>query len=563
MIKSQITNYKSQTNSNTKSPKFQTDAFLLVIVISVLYIVCNLVLGICNFCYAQDSDKSAALSKQIIGAKSNAELYAPFEELKDSYFKDNKYTEFVESLRALSQQKKALEPFTDYYIALSRYQQLKYLEETQGWDEYFSQGNTYRDELTKAAQNAIDATTINEPLNPYARLILWQFHKDQQDAFAEQALTDLMNSVMEYSKVSADTKPIKEAADKLLSYGEKGKSKELYRIYAEKLAASDIKDDSLAAIASGFYKEGNLDLAESIYNIYLDRITASTPREKLLPVLTDIAREFSYKDQGPSDPVYAEKIFKKIEELAGKKVFDQELMYLRAFNLEKAKEYQKAKDAYIDFLLAFPAATHSDEAVFKVGIINTYILKDKKEGRNYFKELISKTGTLRPWGISALYQLGLLSQWEDDLTAANDYYNRLIKEAAGKYPQMLARASERLKEIEEGKPMEYGLKTFLDVSLKEEYSALDMSKIDLRTRPYQANKEQAVNISSAVYAAPTGCMEVQLQYLWSGDLGSKKPSNDQSAFATVYTDTGTQVINLVVVSPSGIIDRSLDLVDTY
>ncbi len=514
-------------------------------------------------CFAQGNDRIVELTKQIIEAKANQELYAPFEELKNLYFKDNKYTALVEFLRALSQEKKALEPFTGYYIAQSRYHQLKYLEDTQKWDEYFAQGNTYRDELTKAAQKTINTTIPNEPINIYARLILWQFHKDQQDVFAESSLTDLMSSIIEYSKVAGDIKPIKEVADTLLSYGEKGKSKELYRIYAEKLVTSDIKDEALRAIALGFYKEGNLGLAENIYNIYVDRITKSTPQEKLIPILMDIAKQFSYKDQGQNDPVYAETIFKKIEELGGKKIFDQELMYLRAFNLEKAKEYSKAKDAYADLILAFPETSHADEAIFKSGIINTYILRDKKEGRDYFKELTRKAEGISSWGISSLYQLGLLSQWENDLTAAKDYYNKLIKLAAGTYPQMVTQASERLKEIEEGKPIEYNLKTFLDVSLKEEYSMFDMSKLDLKAHPYKAKKEETVNISSTAYAAPTGCIEIQLQYLWSGDLGSNKPSPDQAAFNTAYLDTGTEVINLVVISPSGIIERSLDLADVY
>jgi len=502
------------------------------------------------------------LSKQIIEAKSNEELYAPFEELKELYFKDNRYTDFTELLKSLSQQKKTLEPFTNYYIALSRYHQLKYLEDTQKWDEYFSQGNTYRDELTQRVQNSIDATTTKDALHLYARLILWQFHKDQQDVFSAEALTDLMNSVLEYSKASSDIKPIKEVADKVLSFGEKGKSKELYKIYAQRLIASDIKDEALAAIAFGFYKEGNLELAESIYDVYVGRITKSSRQEKSIPVLINIAKSFAYKNEGTNDMLYAEKIFKKIEELGGKEVFNQELMYLRAFNLEKAKELVKAKDVYNDLVLMFPETNHTDEAIFKIGIINTYVLRNKKEGRNYFEKLIKKQ-TLNSWGISGLYQLGLLSQWENDYPAATDYYNKLIYGAGESFQEELTIARERLKEIEQVKPIEYNLRTFLDASLKEEYSMFDMTKLDLKCNPYTAKKGQALDISTTTYASPSGCMQIELQYLWSGDLGSKKPSVDQAAFKTTYTDMGTKVINLVVVSPTGIIDRSLDLVDVY
>ncbi|MFA5145619.1 MAG: hypothetical protein WC723_06440 [Candidatus Omnitrophota bacterium] len=521
------------------------------------------VIPVCGLC-AQVDGNAASLSKKIMEAKSSQELYAPFKELKDLYFKDNRYADFVGSLKSLSQKNKALEPFSGYYTALARYSQLKYLEETQKWDEYFAQGNAYRDELTQSAQNTLNSTTAKDPLNIYTRLILWQFHKDQQDVFAEAALADLMNSVLEYSKSASNLEPIKEAADKILSYGEKGKSRELYGIYAEKLAASDINNEALADIALGFYKEGNLELSESIYNIYIDRAAGSMPKEKLIPVLTGIAEEFAYKDQGYCDPVYAEKIFKKIEELGGNRAFSEELMYLRAFNLEKARDYRKAKDAFVELTTAFPETSHFDEALFKAGIIDTYVLRDKKEGKSYFEKVIQKKQAPSPQVISSFYQLGLLSQWEDNPAGAKDYYNRLIEAAGKNYQQSAASARERLKEIEEARPMEYNLKTFLDICLNEEYAMFDMSKVELKSRPYKAKKEEPVNISTVAYTSPTGCLQVELQYLWSGDLGSNKPSSlGQSVLDTTYTETGTKVVGLLVVSPTGIIDRSLDLVDVY
>ena len=66
-----------------------------------------------------------------------------------------------------------------------------------------------------------------------------------------------------------------------------------------------------------------------------------------------MVKDFSYKDQGPKDPAYAEKLFKEMEQSAGRDVFDEGLMYLRAFNLEKSKEYPKAKEAYLELLKHF------------------------------------------------------------------------------------------------------------------------------------------------------------------------------------------------------------------
>jgi TolA-binding protein len=550
-----------------------------------LEFIWNLVLGI--WClgigvsplFAQDNTRLVVLTKQIIEAKTDTELYPLFEELKDLYFfrpeikseggitaheagKDNKYTEFVEFLKSLGQKKNTLEPFTNYYMALARYYQLKYLEEKQNWDEYFSQGNTYRGEMTTAAQKTINSTNVQESLHLYAKLILWQFHKDQEDAFAESALLDLMNTALGYARETQNTKPIKEVADKLSSYGEKGKSKELYQIYVQKLIGSVKEDKELENIALEFYKEENLELSEALYDAYIERVTKSYPKEQSMPILIDIAKLFSYKDEGPRDTYYAEKIFAKIEEIGSKSAFDEELIYLRAFNLEKGKEYPKAKDIYIDLVQRYPQTTYADEANFKVGIISTYVFRDIKTGRDYLEKLAQKE-TSGPQVILSLYHLGLLSQWENDLVKAREYYNKLLVKAKDDFLESVRLVKERIKEIEEQKPLEYNLKTFLDVSLKEEYKMFDMSKLDLKTSLCRPKKDQRINISASPYLAESGCMHVEIQYLWSGYLGTTKPSLQQSSFDTVYTQLGTKVINLVVVSPTGVMDRSIEMVDVY
>jgi len=525
-------------------------------------------------CSAQEDNKLVALTKQIIEAKTNEELYPALEELKNLYLKENKYNDFVDFLDSLAKQKNTLEAAVNYYIAYSRCLQLKYLEEVQSWDEYFSQGNNYRDQITASLQKTIDSTTAKDALHINGRLLLWQFHKGQQDVFSEQALSDLLNSVLEYSKEAKEVKPIKEAADKLLVYGEKGKSKELYKIYVSKIVTSDIKDVELNTIALGSYNEGNLDLAEEIYDVYIERIQKSLAKEKLTPLLIDIAKLFYYNDERPSDALYAEKIFKKIEEVGTKEAFDEELIYLRAFNLEKAKEYPKAKDIYLDLVQRYPQTLHRGEADFKEGIIYTYILRDIKTGKSYFEKLAlsanpepveesAQKETPSPQVISSLYQLGLLSQWEEDLVKAKEYYDKLVEEAKDGFAETVTLAKERLKEIQEAKPLEYNLKTFLDVSLKDEYTTLDTSKLDLRARPYKTKRDAEVSINSTPYIAQSGCLQVELQYLWSGHLGKVLPSSDAPSLNTNYMYPGTKEINLVVVSPTGVIDRNIDLVDVY
>jgi hypothetical protein len=524
----------------------------------------NLTLYLLSFTFysfAQDN-KLVTLTKQVIEAKTPEELYTTFEGLKELYFSENKYNEFIDFLKSLADKKKDASYYINYYIALSRYQQLKYLEEKQLWDDYFARGNTYREELASACQKAIETTKVEDSLNIYARLLLWQFYKDQNDTSSQQALQDLMDSVYAYSITAKDITPIKVIADKLASYKELTESKRLYKIYADKIAASDVKEEEFLSKAQDFYEESNLELAQILYDIYIERITKTRPQEEFMPLLFDIANLFTYKAKGVNDAFYAEKIFERIEGIAGKDVFEEEQLYLRAFNLEKIKEYQKAKDNYVDLLSRFPNTKYADQIYYKLGIIYTYIIGDIKTGKDYFERL-----ALRHFDyaqvISGLYQLGLLNQWEGDLVMAGDYYHKLIERAGDGFIETVSLAKERLKEIEEERPIEYNLKTLLDISLKEEKVMFVMTKVNLTVNPYKAGINEEITINSTAYTEVSGCFPVELQFLWSGHLGKIEPSLDQSAIATSYISPGTKEINLVVVSPSGIVDRAIDLVDIH
>ena len=163
--------------------------------------------------------------------------------------------------------------------------------------------------------------------------------------------------------------------------------------------------------------------------------------------------------------------------------------------------------------------------------------------------------------ISSVYQLGLIAQWQGDTAKAGDYYNQLIEKAGSGFLQIKALADARVKEIAEGKPIEYNLKTFLDASLKEENPPFAPGKADIKVSRYLQKMNQEVAVTAAAYAGESGCAQVALSFLWSGDTGSAQPPPEQSEFSTVFDCEGTKVINLIVVSPTGMVDRTLDFVD--
>ncbi|MFA4854908.1 MAG: hypothetical protein WC616_06150, partial [Candidatus Omnitrophota bacterium] len=247
---------------------------------------------------------------------------ANLEELKVKYLKDNQYAGFTDFLNKSKEKDKFTRPCLDYYKALTRYLQLKYLEEKQSWDEYFANGNIYRDQIMGNTKKVIEETQSSDCLKAKARLLLWQFHSGQQDAFAEQALSDLMADTNAYAEQTHDATLVKEIADELSGYGEKTKARQLYKLYVDKLVSGKMSDVRLKAAAEGFYKENNLELAEAVYDIYIERIPKAFAPDRLIPELFQIAGMFVYKAQGLYDMAYAEKIYAKVEGLGQKDVFN-------------------------------------------------------------------------------------------------------------------------------------------------------------------------------------------------------------------------------------------------
>lgn len=478
--------------------------------------------------------------------------------LKETYFKDNKYSEFVDYLKNLK--KKSPSAAVSYYIALSRYRQLKYLEETQNWNEYFNFQDQYRQELTDELKNAIASVSPEqENITIYARILLWQFRKDQDDTQEYAAREDLMNAVINYASKTKDIEVVKYAADAFYGYGNKREAKILYDIYAKTLIESEMSPEKLKESASDAYKKENLALSAMIYDAYIERIKKTHPKEEIIAELKPLIEDFSFKDGAAYDCEYAERLFQRLEELGGKETLGEELRYLRAYNLEKAKEYLNAERYYNILAEGFPEGKYYDEAMYKIGMIATYALGDIDKGTAFFEKLSQKNQS-SPQVISSLYQLGVLLQWQKNTEKAKEYYLKLIERAAGDYSDTQELAKQRLNEIENGKDMEYNLKMFLDATFSKE-PVFDMSRLELSAAPFRVKDEQATEISSTANLPESGCMAVEIQYLWSGHLGKTIPAAEQPSFSTSYKFSGTKEVNLVAVTPSGVLDRSIIMVD--
>lgn len=528
---------------------------------------------------SQQQKKASLLVTEINKTKDNAKLYTLFNELGELYFNNSDFNGFITALSSVGDGGKESALWSDYYTAVARYRQLKYLEDSQLWEEYFANQNSWRSQITDSIAKVLGGTTTADPLRILSRLLLWRFYQDQQDPARELQLSGLMAEAEEYAASgSSDAGVIKAAADELLFYNEKGNARQLYKLYVAKVVSPGEDSGEIKKVALDFYSHGNLELAESVYDTYIER-TVEAEGVKAVPELIEIAKQFAYGDSKPSDPFYAEKVFARTEELAGKEAFDEKLMYLRAFNLEKGRDFLAAKDRYRDFAASFPDSPENDEVQYKLGIITTYIMRDLSGGKAYFTKL-SESDKVSPQVISAFYQLGLLAQWEGKNEEARRYYLALKDKAGDGFRETMALANERIAELDESRPIEYNLKTFIDASLKPQDVQSDRTKFELNCRPYRSPKNQDVNISSSYYYGDNGCLQPEFQYLWSGHLGAyhgaakdstasadtwglTKPDTSQPAFTTQYIHNGSKEVNLVIVSASGVVDRNLDIVDVY
>jgi tetratricopeptide (TPR) repeat protein len=258
---------------------------------------------------------------------------------------------------------------------------------------------------------------------------------------------------------------------------------------------------------------------------------------------------------------YAEKIYAQIDELGQLAAFSQETIYLRAFNLEKMGAYQEALKFYSE-IVKTSASNHYEEAAYKIGMINAYCLADAGQAQKSF-EILAALPVASPHMLSSLYQLGLLAQWQADTVKAGGYYELLLQKAQNKNAEIVAQVSARLKEIRENQPLNYNLKMFLDLSLKNGSKLLEMNKAELKPAKYILEKNEKNTVSALVSMPQSGCNQVDLPYLWSGDLGGATPSATQSNFEGAYADAGTKDISIVIISPAGAIDRYFMMVDVY
>ena len=545
-----------------------------------------------------DSTKLEQLEQQIL---ANPPESAPaWEELSVLYFSQGRYNQLVDFLRKLEGVAvSGCELPLGYHIGLCRYHQLRYLEETRNWPEYFDRGNFYREELFQETLKTVSLC----PESPWAikaQVINWLEHKAQNDSLGKEAIDKLISLINTYVKQEVEVlnlEVIKEAADVLQREEEPALAKAVYNLYVNRLDGAKTAKEELRLAAESALESGNISLAEIVYERYIDGIKGSFSKEALVKELSVIAEQFSAAGSGRfKDMAYAEKIFTILEDSCGTGCFSDELQYSRAYNLQRLRDYSKAVQEYEKLAKNFPASLRINEAEFKLGVLYTYAPLDissnrntknnltgsqKEKGLHYWQKVIERDSDLI-LVVESLYHKALIGQYAQSFAAALADYSRILERINNNpdFKELTERVFKRQKEIQESKPIEYNLKTFLDVSLKGgEPPGAQTAALDLSAEPFKTTIGKPVNpalshpgelpysgkggvkFSLNQPQTMTGCLVPELTYLWSGDLGSVYPVPTTPEFSTDYQTKGVKVVNVVVLSGLEPVGSALEMVD--
>lgn len=528
---------------------------------AVLFLILALAAAAPDYCLAENVPEAdlEKLKKNTVSSLEN--LPANLEMLAKIYFRENKYNDFVifikESLPKISDKKQLA--VAAYYISWARFEQLRYLEKNQLWQEYFDKGVAYRQEFSRNVETVSDSVLSDEALFLDALFLKWRFLKEDQDVREREALDSLLSSVERYAEKSNDFMGLKKIAAALSEAEEISSARYIYGLYVNSIAKSDKPAGEIKKTAEAALAGGESELAVILFDLYLNKLDRKN-EAVFVRELSDIARAFSYKSKN-FNAEYAEKIFGLLDESCSGECYGEELLYTRAKNLQYSGMLIPSAAEYRKLVERFPKTKYADEADFKNGVVELYV-RGNVESAGEILGRLAKEGMNADYRLLALYHLGLIYQWQGDLKSAKNYYQQIAGFSKTEISADLeGQLSLRLSEVNGALPLEYNLRVFLDTAWKN--NAPDKyTPLEIKIEPDFALMNKDVTFFASSFQAAFGCLVQKTAYLWSGQVCALEPDINSPKLNCAYKQPGTKVVNIVVINSSGVvISRSMVILD--
>ncbi|MBN2119881.1 MAG: tetratricopeptide repeat protein [Candidatus Omnitrophica bacterium] len=391
------------------------------------------------------------------------------------------------------------------------FSKLKKWQDEKDWENFFTFRDSYEEEVERLAAQ------IKEPqhLRLKAEYLLFRL----KEFLGKKSKKDIFESFL--SQVSA----IKSATPKTLSFLKTAISElsaEPKRDIKRKLSSLYIKilkssgsEYFLKSEAESFYLNEDLDNFVVLSKACLSLIEDKNQLKR--NILNLIGRTSCDGFNQQCAPYFAEELFDKLD-----KDFDfslnEDLLYIRGYNLERAFEYERALKIYEEFLKAYPGSLLFDEVALRSGFIYMYKLKDFDKAKIYFNK-VAKRNT------HAAEQLEIINK--DQALSEFDYSQR----------------------------------AFWDFLSQEETCADGVLQVE--ARPFKAFIGEKIEIKSTSFLPETGCLAPEGLFLWSGDLGEVKITTNVPAFFTSFKKEGFKVLSLAERIPKGILGADAALINIY
>ncbi len=449
-----------------------------------------------------------------------------------------------------------------FYRALARVEQVAYWKETKNWEGVYDIGPTYQDGIAQDLAAAEKASGENSSVRVGIAFLRWRAATEKEDEEAYAMFDDVVAAADKAAASEEGLAMVKEKADAIRTLEDKNLSRRLYTVYLDHLTESEMSAETIRKTADVFAEEDNLYLAKSMYGIFLKRIEDDKVRAR---AMVEIAGHFAHPgDSEALDPVYAEELYQKATDAIGREAFDQEGVYRRAYNLERLKDYEAALKIYGEWVASYRASDKARcaEVLFREAALTAFGLADAGKAKTFFRDLIDNFSG-DPLVVSARYHLGLLAQWTEEFDAAKEEYAAALAKAkelgVSEDGEIVALTKARLEELEEEKPMAYGLRLFFKGTFGKGEEPMPLH-VDMMGHLPKTAVDDDVRYVVTTSNPMTGCMMPNYAYEWSNEVGGLENIPNTAELTTDYEEPGLKVAFVAVLGTAGLEGAGFDLV---
>ena len=400
---------------------------------------------------------------------------------------------FYLSVQSLAQHPQGLTLFKENIKkAEELFLQLKKWQEDKDWGNFFSFKEKYFKEIVELL-SPIDKPLLLK-LQAHYLLLRLKYLLDLKDVKQEEEL--FLKELEGVKRVNPELISFLKKVLSEIPPGNRRFKRKVTSLYIEFLQKSE-SAQVLREELESFYNQKDIETFSKLAKSYLNLIRGK--KEFKEEVRNFLERSICDGFKEYCQPYFAEELFKEFSDLDD---ISSDWLYLRAYNLEKASEYEKAVSVYKDFLDRFPESPLLNEVLWRLGFIYLYKLSDFSQAEEYFLKLKDR-------GFKVDKYLNVI---EDRVNLEKLSYNE----------EMFLKAL-------------------------EEKNLFLKGRLQIDSYPARAFLGQRVRLRSLSFSPDTGCLQPQGLFLWSGDLGEVKIATNTPGFQASFKKEGFKIINLVEV----------------